>query len=198
MNFDINKIPHINEIANNGSFNGARSKNTETFQQRCSDCNKIVPSLEEAIKKFVPDVNNDFKRLIEECQKSFTLEQPSIIIEEYIQECELIYQNYEKCYHLYDKLKKIDNINDSKEIMKKIDELYMTSERSFSGTLITDASSMDADQILEEMYSGITNKEKYSKEDLNSIADKGMQIAEIFMKNARETKELFEESLKGL
>lgn len=57
---------------------------------------------------------------------------------------------------------------------------------------------MDADQILEEMYSGITNKEKYSKEDLNSIADKGMQIAEIFMKNARETKELFEESLKGL
>ena len=51
MNFDINKIPHINEIANNGSFNGARSKNTETFQQRCSDCNKIVPSLEEAIKK---------------------------------------------------------------------------------------------------------------------------------------------------
>ena len=155
-------------------------------------------SFEEAIKKFVPDVNNDFKRLIEECQKSFTLEQPSIIIEEYIQECELIYQNYEKCYHLYDKLKKIDNINDSKEIMKKIDELYMTSERSFSGTLITDASSMDADQILEEMYSGITNKEKYSKEDLNSIADKGMQIAEIFMKNARETKELFEESLKGL
>ena len=136
--------------------------------------------------------------MIEECQKSFTLEQPSIIIEEYIQECELIYQNYEKCYHLYDKLKKIDNINDSKEIMKKIDELYMTSERSFSGTLITDASSMDADQILEEMYSGITNKEKYSKEDLNSIADKGMQIAEIFMKNARETKELFEESLKGL
>ena len=51
MNFDINKIPHINEIANNGSFNGARSKNTETFQQRCMDCNKIVPSLEEAIKK---------------------------------------------------------------------------------------------------------------------------------------------------
>lgn len=51
MNFDINKIPHINEIANNGSFNGARSKNTETFQQRCKDCNKIVPSLEEAIKK---------------------------------------------------------------------------------------------------------------------------------------------------
>lgn len=50
MNFDINKIPHINEIANNGSFNGARSKNTETFQQRCKDCNKIVPSLEEAIK----------------------------------------------------------------------------------------------------------------------------------------------------
>lgn len=50
MNFDINKIPHINEIANNGSFNGARSKNTETFQQRCGDCNKIVPSLEEAIK----------------------------------------------------------------------------------------------------------------------------------------------------
>ena len=93
---------------------------------------------------------------------------------------------------------KIDNINDSKEIMKKIDELYMTSERSFSGTLITDASSMDADQILEEMYSGITNKEKYSKEDLTSIADKGMRIAEIFMKNARETKELFEESLKGL
>ena len=43
MSFDINKIPHINEIANNGSFNGARSKNTETFQQRCSDCNKIVP-----------------------------------------------------------------------------------------------------------------------------------------------------------
>ena len=83
-------------------------------------------------------------------------------------------------------------------IMGKIDELYMTSERSFSGTLITDASSMDADQILEEMYSGITNKEKYSKEDLTSIADKGMRIAEIFMKNARETKELFEESLKGL
>ena len=51
MSFDINKIPHINEIANNGSFNGARSKNTETFQQRCMDCNKIVPSLEEAIKK---------------------------------------------------------------------------------------------------------------------------------------------------
>lgn len=50
MSFDINKIPHINEIANNGSFNGARSKNTETFQQRCKDCNKIVPSLEEAIK----------------------------------------------------------------------------------------------------------------------------------------------------
>ena len=31
MSFDINKIPHINEIANNGSFNGARSKIPKLF-----------------------------------------------------------------------------------------------------------------------------------------------------------------------
>ena len=46
------------------------------------------------------------------------------------------------------------------------------------------------------MYKESTNQDTYSKEDINAIADKGMRMAEIFMKNAKKTKELFEESLE--
>ena len=63
--------------------------------------------------------------------------------------------------------------------------------------MIADASSMEADEIIQTMYKESTNQDTYSKEDINAIADKGMRMAEIFMKNAKKTKELFEESLEA-
>lgn len=51
MSFELEKIPHIDEISNHGKFTGTREKNTEVFKQRCRDCNKVVGSLEEAIVK---------------------------------------------------------------------------------------------------------------------------------------------------
>lgn len=48
---DINKIPHINEIGNNGEFRGTGEKKRMRFKERSRSVNKIVPSLEDAIKK---------------------------------------------------------------------------------------------------------------------------------------------------
>ena len=50
-NIDIKKIPHINEItAQHGSFAGTPAKPKETFNERMSAKNKVVPSLAEAIR----------------------------------------------------------------------------------------------------------------------------------------------------
>ena len=48
---EIEKIPHIHEISNHGPYHGAREKNTATFQARSTRQNKLVPSLEEAIRR---------------------------------------------------------------------------------------------------------------------------------------------------
>jgi len=48
---DIQKIPHINEItAQHGSFAGTPAKPKETFYERMGMKNKVVPTLEEAIR----------------------------------------------------------------------------------------------------------------------------------------------------
>ena len=48
---DLKKIPHISEItAQHGSFTGTPVKPKETFLERMGSKNKVVPSLEEAIR----------------------------------------------------------------------------------------------------------------------------------------------------
>jgi citrate lyase subunit alpha/citrate CoA-transferase len=47
----IEDIPHIAEIANYGAFQGSHAKTYETFEARAEHHNKIVPSLEEAIRR---------------------------------------------------------------------------------------------------------------------------------------------------
>ena len=48
---DLEKIPHIDEISHHGVFSGTHPKKTATFQERCRNRNKVMPSLEEAIRK---------------------------------------------------------------------------------------------------------------------------------------------------
>ena len=48
---ELNKIPHIDEIANRGTYAGAKAKKTETFAARSETPDKIVASIEEAVKK---------------------------------------------------------------------------------------------------------------------------------------------------
>ena len=48
---ELNKIPHIDEISNHGAFAGAREKKTATFRERYLQQNKVVPSLEDAIRR---------------------------------------------------------------------------------------------------------------------------------------------------
>ena len=48
---ELNKIPHIDEISNHGAFAGAGQKKTATFRERYLQQNKVVPSLEEAIRR---------------------------------------------------------------------------------------------------------------------------------------------------
>ena len=47
----LKDIPHIDEISNHGLFAGAGEKKTATFRQRYHQQNKVVPSLEEAIRR---------------------------------------------------------------------------------------------------------------------------------------------------
>lgn len=48
---NVKSIPHINEIsAQHGAFAGTSKKNTETFHERLNSKNKVVPSLEDAIR----------------------------------------------------------------------------------------------------------------------------------------------------
>ena len=46
----LQSIPHIGEIAHRGAFSGVPEKNVETFQNRSREKNKILPSLEDAIR----------------------------------------------------------------------------------------------------------------------------------------------------
>ena len=48
---ELNKIPHIDEISNHGAFAGAGQKKTATFRERYLQQNKVVPSLEDAIRR---------------------------------------------------------------------------------------------------------------------------------------------------
>ena len=48
---ELNKIPHIDEISNHGAFAGAGQKKTATFRERYHQQNKVVSSLEEAIRR---------------------------------------------------------------------------------------------------------------------------------------------------
>lgn len=48
--FNVNDIPHIGEISNHGTYAGAAEKKTVTFKERTAEQNKIVPSLEDAIR----------------------------------------------------------------------------------------------------------------------------------------------------
>ena len=48
---ELNKIPHIDEISNHGAFAGAGQKKTATFRERYFHQNKVVPSLEDAIRR---------------------------------------------------------------------------------------------------------------------------------------------------
>ena len=43
-------IPHIGEISHRGVYAGAPAKHTATFQERSSRQNKVLPSLEDAIR----------------------------------------------------------------------------------------------------------------------------------------------------
>ena len=47
---ELNKIPHIEEIANRGVYGGAAAKPTQTFQARAAVSDKLLPSLEDAIR----------------------------------------------------------------------------------------------------------------------------------------------------
>ena len=46
----LNQIPHIDEIAHRGVYTGVGPKHTDTFLERYSRENKVLPSLEEAIR----------------------------------------------------------------------------------------------------------------------------------------------------
>ncbi len=48
---ELEKIPHLDEISHHGVFQGVRPKNTATFRQRTVAHNKLMPSLEEAIRR---------------------------------------------------------------------------------------------------------------------------------------------------
>ena len=153
----------------------------------------------DAIEQYILPDRNDFEQIINRLQRDLTQNQNSIddIMYGYIDECEKIHTMYEQCYRLYKNFKRIDNPKKLTQTMKEIDCLYEKAERCFAGKMIADASSMQADEIIQTMYKESTNQDTYSKEDINAIADKGMRMAEIFMKNAKKTKELFEESLEA-
>lgn len=90
---------------------------------------------------------------------------------------------------MYDELRNMNNMDDIRRTMNKIDNLYLYVERSFAGLLIVDYSSKEADRILNSMYKESVNSEKYSQDDLISIAEKGMQISKVFMENAEKQRE---------
>ena len=46
----LQSIPHIDEIAHRGVFSGVPEKITDTFQHRSHEKNKLLPSLEDAIR----------------------------------------------------------------------------------------------------------------------------------------------------
>lgn len=47
---DLHQIPHLDEIAHHGEYHGVGKRVTETFADRYHHQNKVVPSLEDAIR----------------------------------------------------------------------------------------------------------------------------------------------------
>ena len=94
--------------------------------------------------------------------------------------------------------KNMNNTEDVHIAMNKIDTLYANAEQSFAGQLIVDYSSKEADRVLNLMYKESVNSEKYSQDNLVLLAEKGMQISKIFMENAKKTKKMLIDSIKGI
>lgn len=161
----------------------------------------IHMSFQQAIDKYVPKKIVNYEKIIEMCPDSFSLKDKAKIEDNllrYVEDCDSIYEKYKECYQLYNDLKNMNNIEEIHTTMNKIDILYLNIEQSFVGQLIVDYSSKEADRILNSMYKESVNSEKYSQDNLRSIAEKGMQISEIFMKNADRTAKMFEKSIKSM
>lgn len=153
-----------------------------------------------AIDEYISQENINFEKLIDECPNSFFMEDDSKIkgyIIKYIEDCKKINKDYRECYHLYECLKNISNVKDIHKIMSKINMLYLAAEQSFAGQLIVDYSSKEADRVLNSMYKESVNSEKYSQDNLVLLAEKGMQISKIFMKNAKKTEKMFINSMEN-
>lgn len=149
---------------------------------------------QEAVEKYVPDRIIDYERIIQMCPKSNSIKDGmkyEKCILNYIEKCKAIRADYKKCYQLYKKLKNTESMEDVNTTIQKINNLYIKAEQSFAGQLIVDYSSKEADRILNSMYKESVNSDKYSQDDLISIAEKGMKISKVFMENAEKTEKMF-------
>lgn len=161
----------------------------------------IHMSFQEAIEKYASKHIIDYGKIFQMCPESFLHEDEEKVekhILKYVEECKKIYADYKECYQLYDELRNMNNMDDIRRTMNKIDNLYLYVERSFAGLLIVDYSSKEADRILNSMYKESVNSEKYSQDDLISIAEKGMQISKVFMENAEKTERMFVKCMKNV
>ena len=156
---------------------------------------------QEAVDKYVPEKIMDFENIIERCPYSYSSKDEAKVeryLLKYAEDCNEIYDIYKECCQVYESMKNMNNTEDVHIAMNKIDTLYANAEQSFAGQLIVDYSSKEADRVLNLMYKESVNSEKYSQDNLVLLAEKGMQISKIFMENAKKTKKMLIDSIKGI
>lgn len=153
--------------------------------------------LDKAIEKYCGQDVVDFEEIFRKCPESFTKEEKESkrkYLENYIMQCDEIKEYYQDCCTLYKKMIESKDIKEVKQMMKKVDNLYLKASSSFVGKIIIDYSSKEADRQLDQMY----QKDKEQGADMKAVIEKGIMVSEIFMRKSEQAKKVFFECLKTL
>lgn len=153
--------------------------------------------LSEAIKLYCNKEEN-FSELIQNCPiwgDDHRQERIENCLKRYIEQCRVAQQYYAECVQNYECILNTTNINTIKKRMKKIDAANEKMSKMFISQILTDYSLLEAEQQLDKIYFAAYKNEDSASTEFENIVKGGINMSELFKKNAEKAEQLFEQCL---
>lgn len=156
--------------------------------------------LKEAINKYC-NGHADITNIIKQCQLSFSDEERSKK-KEYIgtlsKECDEAKEYWQSCSECYEQIIETSDVNKIKLLMDKATEYDKKVADIYATDIIIDYSRAEVDNLLDEMYAESENGTNSSYDEVKKVAQKGIAVLDIFIKNADRTKGIFEQCINRM
>lgn len=153
--------------------------------------------LKDAIGKYC-NGEADIRNIIEQCRPSFDDAQRKAK-KEYIgmlsSGCDKAKEYWQSCCKCYEQIMETSDVNKIKLLMDKAAEYDKKVSDIYATDIIIDYSRREVDNLLDEMYAESENGNNSSYDEVKKVAQKGIAVLNIFMKNADRTKDIFEQCI---